>query len=210
MKHRYQKPHQSITPYIRTVLILEGFIESDTAKQPLFTNGMHALVCKTEKRQGVNEHIQLTLFGKSTTPDCWAVEENTTIIAYFFNPFAMACLFNIPVKKMMEAPMELCYWNPHKINALRTQLMYATDTDRKVEVLDNLLIHQLQLNKRECEIIKYATDEMMYNPGTEILSVLYRSKQQVKEKKAVFLEQYSKQHRFFNVRHRCVTNEEDG
>ena len=45
-------------------------------------------------------------------------------------------------------------------------------TNRKIEVLDNLLIHQLQQNKRECEIIKYATDEIMCNPGTEILSAI--------------------------------------
>jgi len=173
MKHWYQKPHPSITPYIKTVLILEGFAASNSTKQPLFTNGMSALVCKTEKGEDGNENvIQLTLFGKSTPTECWAIEKHTTIIVYFFNPFAIACLFNIPVKKIMEAPMDLSYWSPHAINALRTQLMYALDTDRKVEVLDNLLIHQLQINKRECEIIKYATDEMMYNPGTEILSVL--------------------------------------
>jgi len=72
----------------------------------------------------------------------------------------------------MEAPIDLSYRSPHTINALRTQLMYAADTGRKVEVLDNLLIHQLQINKHACEVIKYATDEMMYNPGTEILSLL--------------------------------------
>jgi AraC-like DNA-binding protein len=52
------------------------------------------------------------------------------------------------------------------------QLMYASSTAGKVEVLDNFLIHQLQVNKKECEIITYATDEMMYNPGTEILSAI--------------------------------------
>jgi hypothetical protein len=39
-------------------------------------------------------------------------------------------------------------------------------------VLDNLLIYQLQQNNKECDIIKYATDEIMCNPGTEILSAI--------------------------------------
>ena len=49
MKHWYQKPNQLISEYIRTVLIVEGFSESDTNDQPIFTNGMPALFCKTEK-----------------------------------------------------------------------------------------------------------------------------------------------------------------
>ena len=44
--------------------------------------------------------------------------------------------------------------------------------NKKIEVLDNLLIHQLQQNNKECEIIKYATDEIMCDPGTEILSAI--------------------------------------
>ncbi len=172
MKHWYQKPHQSISEYIRTVLILEGFSESDAAKLPLFTNGMPALLCRTEKGQTENETIaQLTLFGKSIPQDCWEINSNTTIIAYFFKPFALASIFNIPAAKLLENPIDLCNWSPHKTNALRTQLIYAAPTRRKIEVLDNLLIHQLEQHKKECEIIKYATDQIMCNSGTtEILS----------------------------------------
>jgi len=152
---------------------VEGSAETGTSKQPLFTNGMPALVCRTEKDRAGNEHvIQLTLFAKSTPSGSWLAEENTIIIAYFFKPFSMAAMFNIPVNKLMAAPIDLSCWNPHKTNALKVQLMCASTTTAKVDVLDNLLIHLLQLNKRECEIIKYSTDEMMCNPGAEILSVL--------------------------------------
>lgn len=172
MKHWYQKPHQSISGYIRTVLILEGFSESQAEKLPLFTNGMPALLCRTEKAQADNENIvQLTLFGKSIPQDCWEINTTTTLIAYFFKPFALAGIFNISAAKLIENPIDLCNWSPHKTNALRTQLIYAGPTLRKIEVLDNLLIHQLEQHKNECEIIKYATDQIMCNSGaTEILS----------------------------------------
>ena len=173
MKFWYQRPNQFFSEYIRTVLILEGFSSSDTTKLPLVTNGIPALFCKTEKDQAGNESIiQLTLFGRSVPDDHWAVNDNTTIIAYFFQPFALASVFNIAAKKLNEEAIDVANWSPHKTNALKTQLVYAASTARKVEVLDNLLIHQLQENKRECEIIKYATDEMMCNPDTEILSIL--------------------------------------
>ena len=156
---------------MRTVLILEGFTESDHRDLPLFTNGMSALFCKTEKDESGNENIiQLTLFGKSVPEEHCAVNTNTTIIAYFFKPFALASIFNIAAAKILESLLILVNWSPHKTNALKTQLIYAASTSRKIEVLDNLLIHQLQQHKRECEIIKYATDQIMYDPGTEILS----------------------------------------
>ena len=171
MKHWYQQPHKLIADYVRTILIPEGFSKSETADLPIFTNGMPALFCKTEKDQSGNENIiQLALFGKSVPEDHSVVNINETIIIYFFKPFALASMFNINAAKLIDSPIELGNWHAHKANALKTQLIYASSTSRKIEVLDNLLIHHLQQNKRECEIIKYVTDQIMIDPGTDILS----------------------------------------
>ena len=171
MKYWYQKPHPLLSGYVRTVLILEGYSLPDADQLPLVTNAMPALFCRTAKdRSGKENVLQLTLFGRSTTADSWTINDNTTIIAYFFQPFALSTVFNVPAKKLIEDPVDLSIWNAHKTNALRTQLVYTLSTQQKIEVLDNLLIHQLQQNNKECEIIKYATDEIMCDPGTEILS----------------------------------------
>ena len=175
MNHWYQTPNQLLPGYIRTVLILEGFSQPDPDNLPLFTNGMPALFCKTEKESSENETIiQLGIFGRSVPEEYWNVNTNTTIIAYFFKPFAVATIFNIPANKLNKEPIDLVNWSPHKTNALKTQLTYATSTSRKVEVLDNLLIDQLKQNKRECEIIQNITDQIIYNPGTEILAELLK------------------------------------
>ena len=171
MKHSYQQPHHLIADYVRTVLILEGSSESNIADLPIFTNGMSAFFCKTEKDKSGNENIvQLALFGKSVPEDHCVVNTNETIIIYFFKPFALASMFNINAAKLIDSPIDPGSWNAHKTNALRTQLIYASSTSRKLEVLDNLLIQQLKQHRRECEIIKYATDQIMLDPGTEILS----------------------------------------
>jgi AraC-like DNA-binding protein len=173
MKYWYQKPHQLLSEYVRTVLILEGFSKPGNQQLPLVTNGMPALLCRTEKDGSGSENVlQLTLFAQSNTADSWTVNDNTTIIAYFFKPFALATVFNVPAKNLIGDPVDLSQWNPHKTNALRTQLSYGGSTTRKTEVLDNLLIHQLKENNKECEIIKFATDEIMDNPGTEALSAI--------------------------------------
>ena len=173
MKYWYQKPDHLLSDYVRTVLILEGFSQPGAEQLPLVTNGMPALLCRTEKDGSGHENVlQLTLFGRSTTADSWTNNDNTTILAYFFKPFALSTVFNVPAKKLIDDPFDLSIWNAHKTNALRTQLVYAISTQQKIEVLDNLLIHQLQQHNKECEIIKYATDEIMCNPGTEILSTI--------------------------------------
>ncbi|MBL7764123.1 MAG: AraC family transcriptional regulator [Chitinophagaceae bacterium] len=182
MKYRYQRPHPSLTDYIRTVLVLESFAEPDAEQLPLFTNGIPALLCETEKDEKENETIiRLTLYGKSTPEDCWSAIGNRTIIAYFFKPFTVACLFNLSAAKLVKDPVELSTWNPHQINALKTQLIYAQTTTQKVEALDNLLIYQLKQHKKECEMIRLITDEIMYNPTTEILSQV-QEKLQINER----------------------------
>jgi AraC-like DNA-binding protein len=173
MKYWYQRPHELISEYVRTVLILEGSSPSATSGLPLVTNGMQALLCCTEKEStGVVRITHLTLYGKSIPSECWEVDSNKTVIAFFFMPFAMAGIFNIPAAKVLDGPVDLHNWIPHKANALRTQLMYAESTAQKVEALENLLIHQFQENRKVCEIIRSATDEIMYHPNTAILSVL--------------------------------------
>jgi AraC-like DNA-binding protein len=173
MKYWYQKPNQLLSDYVRTVLIVEGFSQTDAEQLPLVSNGMPAFFCRTEKTiSGDEDILQLILFGKSSTADSWIIHETTTIIAYFFKPFALSTVFNVAAKKLLEEPVDLLNWSPHKTNALKTQLLYAASTTNKTEVLDHLLIQQLQQNKKECEIIQYTTDEIMCNPGTEILSAI--------------------------------------
>lgn len=173
MKYRYQKPHPFLSGYVRTVLVMEGFAEPDGNRLPLFTNGMPALFCRTEKDvQGNEEVLQLALFGKSASADCWTIGSTTTVISYFFHPFTLPVIFNMDAAGLAKEPVDLCNWNAHTNNALRTQLLYAASTDRKVEVLDNLLLQQLQQQQDECAIIRYATDEIMCNPGTEVLSMV--------------------------------------
>jgi len=170
MKYWYHKTNHLLAEYVRTVLVIEGFTEHGFNALPIFTNGMPTLFCRTEKGQTEYEHVeQLTLFGTLTPPGCWTINEQATIIAYFFKPFAMTGLFNTSAKKLKENPIDLCNWSPHKFSALKMQLVYADSTTRKIEVLDNLLIGQLRLHKRACEIIQYATDQIMYHSGREIL-----------------------------------------
>jgi AraC-like DNA-binding protein len=171
MQYRYQKPHQSLSKYVKTVLVAEGFAQQSNNKLPLFTNGMPAFVCSTAKTAtGIENILQLTLFGTTTPPEIWDLKKNETMIAYFFNPFSLACLFNLSARELAKSSILLSKVNAQKTNALRAQLSYAATTEDKIEALDSLLLYQLSQQQRECEIIRYSTDQIMVNSGKQILA----------------------------------------
>ena len=171
MKHWYQTPGKQLTEFVQAVLIIEGFSEPNANSLPIFTNGVPGLFCKTETFPSGYENVtHLTLYGNFINSDCWRTTNNSTIIAYFFKPFSLAGLFNIPANKLLNTPVDLCNCSPYKYNALRTQLVYADSTSRKVEVLDNLLVQQFNENQNIFEIIQYATEQIICNPGAGILS----------------------------------------
>jgi AraC-like DNA-binding protein len=146
MNFRYQKPHPSISDYVRSVLVIEGFLAPGQSNFPLVTQGMPALFYKN--RNDVNT---LTLFGKSVNSDAWKIDSDTTIVAYFFYPFAMSTVFGVSAKQLISGPIEL--------SPVSSQ-----------DELQAFVIRQAEINKRECDIIKYATDQFMLNAGTEVLT----------------------------------------
>jgi len=170
MQYRYQKVHHLLSDYVKTVLIAEGFAKGEDNNLPLFTNGMPALLCRTAKTPtGIEDIVQLSIFGKSTLREDWALQKNETTIAFFFKPFALATVFNLPAAQLIKAPITLSNWNAHKTNALKTQLTFAETTKKKNEALESLLLLQLKQQQRECEVIRYSTDKIMLNSGKEIL-----------------------------------------
>jgi AraC-like DNA-binding protein len=165
MNYRYQQPHERLSDIIRTVLVLDGSKEPDPNSLPLFTNGLPALFSQFHNDQIVS----LSLYGRSVPAEKWELANNSAIIAHFFHPYALSTLFNIEAKELLKEPVELDTWEPHRSRVLRTQLLYATTIEKRIEVMDNFLLQQLYEQNKECEIIRYATDAIMCDPAIDIL-----------------------------------------
>jgi AraC-like DNA-binding protein len=175
MHYRYQRPHQLLRDYVRTVLVAEGSAKDEANKLPLFTNGMPALLCRSRKNPSAGRRItMLSLFGKSAPSDGWALKKGETIIAYFFKPFALASIFNLEAVGLAAVPIDLSTWNAQKTIALNIQLLHCETTTQKREALENLLLQELQQQLRTCEIIRYSTDRIMIDPGTQVLSEILK------------------------------------
>jgi AraC-like DNA-binding protein len=167
MNHRYLKVNPQLTDYVRTVLVLESFPNTDNSDLPLFTRGMPALLCRI-----ANSGNQMTLFGQNVPEEKWVVEENTTLIAYFFKPFSLGPIFKLSAQELKENPVELNLWSAQKAMALNLQFFHSTSTEKKIEILDHFVFTQIQANQRECEIIRHATDEIMQDSNADVLSLM--------------------------------------
>lgn len=171
MSHHYQKVHPKLARYIRTILVLDPAPENNGNKLPLFTNGTPALLCRTETtNKGIEILSQLTLYGSSATAENWNLLKCETLIAYFFKPFSMPCLFNIPASELAKNQVELWNWNPRKFNTVKSQLAHAKSFAEKIKVLDNLFLDLLEQQERECDIIRHATDAILLHSRKEVLA----------------------------------------
>jgi AraC-like DNA-binding protein len=164
MNYCYQKVDLQIAEYVRTVLVFDNGCVSTGYPLPLFTNGMPALLCKGNNC--------ITIYGQSVPGQEWSTEGNETTIGFFFKPFALGPIFKLPAHDLKVKPVELNLWNAQKAMALNIQLHAVKSTQEKVEVLSHFIHSQIQINQRDCEIIRYATDNMMQNSKADALSKL--------------------------------------
>lgn len=171
MKYSYHRPDLLLSSFIQTVLVVNGNPKFKASDLPLFSNGMPALFYQTDN---ASSH-QLTIYGESIPDEKWNIDEKTTLIAFLFRPFSLAPLFKISARELKEHPIELQRWNAQKSMALRLQLIHAMSTEEKIEILNQFLVTQLETNKRECEIIQFATDRLMQNSDTEVLGEILTS-----------------------------------
>lgn len=164
MNYHYQKVDWQLAEYVFTVLVFDPNSGSEGSGLPLFTNGSSALLCR--------EDNHITLFGEAVPEEQWKTGYNANTIVFFFKPFALATIFKLSAKALKTKPVELNLWNAQKAMALTVQLCHSRSAAEKVDILSHFIFTQIQSNQRDCENIRYATDEIMQDPGADILSQL--------------------------------------
>lgn len=166
MKSYYQKVNPQLAGYIRAVLVFGDHADIGSPDLPLFTKGVPALLYK------INNPV--TLFGQSVPDEEWVTENNETVIAFFFKPFALGTIFKLSARDLKEKPFELNLWNTRKARTLDVQLNHSRSVPEKTEILSHFIFTQIQSNRRDCELIRYATDTLMQHSNANALSRLLK------------------------------------
>lgn len=171
MKQPYWKPHPTLAPLVRTILVLEEDQQHDSYATPIVTHGMPAMLCKikhTSNKPASIEH--LILFGNGIPEKYWKQKKGISTIAYFFHPFAMSCLFNIGAAKLKTSSLEIKKWNTAKYDILQGLIHTTKSTQEILDALDQLLLQQWKQQAPIWKIINESTDLMLMNSNKEIIA----------------------------------------
>ncbi|MBC7848772.1 MAG: AraC family transcriptional regulator [Chitinophagaceae bacterium] len=172
MTYRYQSPIPVLAPYVRTILEIDTAAFPTSSDLPIFTNGMPAMVCKTETNPDHQpQHIELMLFGTSVPGDYFNLTDGSSITTFFFKPFAMPAIFNLAASKLLKEPIDLFDLMKSKSTSLHEQLRETHATASHTDVLNDFLFQQLKRNRRQCEIIQTVTDQLLVDTVVSLTTI---------------------------------------
>jgi len=172
MRYGYQTPHPSLAEYVRTVLIMDTTSDGGNSELPLVLAGVPAVIFEFRKQPSEALAISVTLYGIPIPPDYAVDETNDRIIVYFFKPFVLACLFNLPAKMLAAGPCDLSAVKARETHALRKLVRNDTADVSLVGRLNEFFEKLIHSNRHLCEAVKLATDRMMLDPGKDMVARL--------------------------------------
>jgi hypothetical protein len=151
MKYGYKTPPDSIAEYVNNILVIEDFKISNPFTLPLFANGCPTLVFQTKKAL-LNQQSagHFTLFGQTIKPGALTINEDFTLIAYFFKPHALISLFNVAGNELSDTHTDLNLLNQDSSAELQEKLLKSKCADDMIVLLNKYILRLIGKKKKRC------------------------------------------------------------
>jgi AraC-like DNA-binding protein len=160
MKATNHIPGEKISEYVHGILVIENSQVTKPFILPLYANGSPTLLFQTAKGQINGNTNHLTLFGQTVFPETLTIQDNFTLIAYFFKPFALLSLFGVSAQELTDNPIDLNLLTPKKTLELQEQLLNEDSAEKMISLLDNYIYCLITKVKSDLQLIKFATTEI--------------------------------------------------
>lgn len=170
MKYGYRIPHNSITEYVDNILIIEDFKTQNPFTLPLFANGCPTLVFQTTKTL-VNKQSagHITLFGQTINPGALTIDDDFTLVAYFFKPHSLVSLFNVAGKELSDTHVDLNLLKPCHSGDVQEKLLNCISADGMISILDNYIVKLIHKKRKDSSRIDVATTFIRKNVASDCL-----------------------------------------
>lgn len=169
MTGNYYIPKEKIADFVDSILVVENNDIKRPFSLPLFANGKPTLLFHTTKGTIKNSSNYLTLFGQTVLPEKITLNDNFTLIAYFFKPFALNSLFGFSAKELTDNPINLNLIHPQNANILEEKLLNSSTVDEIIAILDDFIFALTTKIQTDNRLAKYATKLIADNPSKDIL-----------------------------------------
>lgn len=166
-------PSARVSEYVRRILVIEHASVTAPFTLPLYANGTPTLLFQTSKGKIGGRSNHLTLFGQTVLPEALTLADNFTLIAYFFQPYALYALFGLSPQDLTDNPIELQLITSSKARDLQEQLLNAPTTAAMIELIDDFVVSLTVRIKTDIALIRYATAAIAHDPqrGVEDMAV---------------------------------------
>lgn len=158
-----------MSDFVHDILILEDVQVTTPFVLPLFANGTPTLLFQTVKGRLMGGSNHLTLFGQTVFPETLTLEDDFTLIAYFFKPHTLFALFGVSATELTDHPIELNLLGPSKQMDLQERLLNAGSTDAMMHLIDDYILNLAMKVRAETQLIQYATAKLTQMPSEETL-----------------------------------------
>jgi AraC-like DNA-binding protein len=168
-------PKDRIAEYVDRVLVIEHNSITTPFILPLYANGVPTILFKSVKgKLGNDNSNHLTLFGQTVLPESLTLNDEFTLIAYFFKPYTLLSLFGVSAQELTDKPIDLNLLLPKTSTELQESLLNAATLKEMICLLDNFIISLINRSKTECPLIKYATTKIANDPSKESLVLVQK------------------------------------
>lgn len=175
MNVTFPLPPAPIAEYVHRILVIENVQVVTPFVLPLYANGSPTLVFQTAKGLIKGHSTQLTLFGQTVRPETLILQDDFTLIAYFFKPYALGPLFEVAAQELTDNPIELDSLVSSNVLTLKEQLLQAPSTRAMLLLLDQYIYHLLVRVKMDVRPVKFATDSILENADPAILQSVQKA-----------------------------------
>ena len=173
MKAGYIIPNQKIAEHVDRVLVIESAQIISPFILPLYANGVPTMLFKSVKgKLGKDNSDHLILFGQTVLPESLTIQEEFTLIAYFFKPYSLIPLFGVPAPELTDRPVDLNLLFPQPSGELQERLLNADTIKDMIGLLDDFVFNLINRSKTASPLIKFATTQIANNPSKESLSLI--------------------------------------
>jgi AraC-like DNA-binding protein len=148
---------------------MEGNAEPDAACPPLFNRGLHMFYIRFVKNEDAGYRLQDCFVSSRTEDATWELPGEEIALVYFFTPFTLTALFNLPAVRLKKEAVDIAGIFPQAFYALQVQLALTEDIEGKQRVLDSFLDFLAGKHSRELEVIHTAIEMMLRDPSPPVL-----------------------------------------
>ena len=175
MKARHLLPSAGIASYVDRILVIEENQLTTPFILPLYANGVPTILFKSVKGKiGKQDADHLTLFGQTVLPEFLNLNDNFTLIAYFFKPYSLPTLFGVAAHELTDKPIDMNLLFHERSARLQERLVNTSGTENMIALLDKYILNLINRCKSNCPLIQYAATAIANDPSKESLHAIQK------------------------------------